>query len=232
MTKLLLITTPLGNLGEFTPRAVEALKSADKIYCENTPSALRLMSLSGISGKAVFTLHEANEASCAAGVVADLVRGVKVAYMSEAGVPCVSDPGFRLVRAVRREILARGSTEIGVEAIGVPAAFLNALVISGLPTDSFLFCAFPPPKSVGRQKFFAQHCRGEHTMIFYESCHRLLKSLEDLKQVVGPERIVSVSAELTKLHEMTQTARLGEIVLPKDPKGEWVICVGKEGYAL
>ena len=223
--KLILVATPLGNLGEFPPRAVEVLKTADRVYCENTPKALKLFNHFGITGKGLRVVHEGNETAAAAALAGEVKDGLRVAYLSEAGVPGICDPGFRLVRAARKAGLA-------VEAVGVPSAFLNALVISGLPTDSFLFCGFPPPKSVARQKFFKEFCFGESTAVFYESCHRLLSSMEDLKNVIGPDRFICLAGELTKMHESVQTAPLSEIKLPTNPKGEWVVCVAKEGYAL
>ncbi len=225
--KLILLATPLGNLGEFPPRAVEVLKTADKILCENTPSALRLMTVFGITGKTVRAVHEANEGAAAESVAREVSEGQMIVYMSEAGAPCISDPGFRLVRACRR-------INLRVEAIGISSAFLNALIISGLPTDEFFFCGFPPPKSVGRKKFFEARCSKniEATVIFYESCHRLLSSISDLKEIVGPERFVCLAGELTKLHESVQTAPVGGLKLPENPKGEWVVCVAKEGYRL
>jgi 16S rRNA (cytidine1402-2'-O)-methyltransferase len=223
--RLILISTPLGNLGEFPSRAVEVLKGANRIYCENTPKALKLFNYFAIEGKGLRVIHEANEAQSSERVALEVAGGAVVAYLSEAGVPGICDPGFRLVRECRK----RG---LRVEAVGVPSAFLNAIVISGLPTDSFAFGGFPPPKSVGRGKFFAQYCQGESTFVFYESCHRLLKSMEDLRSVVGENRFVCLAGELTKLHESVQTAPLGEIKLPADPKGEWVVCVAKKGYML
>lgn len=232
---LFLVATPIGNLGEFPPLAIEILKSADKIYCENTPSALRLLTHVGITGKTVKAIHEGNESAAAAGVAADLARGLVIVYMSEAGVPCVSDPGFRLVRAIRKDIFADfsdGRQGRAIHAIGVPSAFLNALVISGLPTDSFTFVGFPPPKSIGRQKFFQSHAIRPETWVFYESCHRLAASLDDLRRVLGLDRWVCLCGELTKLHEFSITMPMGKLAIPSNPKGEWVVVVAKENYTL
>jgi 16S rRNA (cytidine1402-2'-O)-methyltransferase len=202
-----------------------ATQTADSVYCENTPKALRLFSQFGIAGKGLRVVHEGNETKAAQGLAGEVKDGLTVVYLSEAGVPGICDPGFRLVRAARKAGLT-------VEAVGVPSAFLNALVISGLPTDSFFFGGFPPPKSVARQKFFKESCFNGSTTVFYESCHRLLASMEDLKVAIGPERWVCLAGELTKMHESVQTAPLPEIKLPSNPKGEWVVCVAKEGYAL
>jgi len=223
--RLVLVATPLGNLGEFPPRAVDVLKSASRVYCENTPKALRLFTHFGVEGKGLRVIHEANEGRAAVGVADEVARDMVVAYLSEAGVPGICDPGFRLVREVRK----RG---MKVEAVNVPSAFLNALVISGLPTDSFTFGGFPPPKEVARRKFFEKNCFGDSTFVFYESCHRLLKSMEDLRAVIGEGRFVCLAGELTKLYESVQTAPIGQIHLPASPKGEWVVCMAKEGYAL
>jgi len=222
---LQLVTTPIGNLGEVCPRSIEVLTQANAVFCENTQKALKLMTHLEITGKPLKALHEANEGRLASDVAQLVEDGQNVVYMSEAGVPTVCDPGFRLVRECRR----RG---LRVEAIGIPCAFVNALAISGLPSDSFSFYGFPPPKSVGRQKFYTAACVGDQTAIFYESCHRLEKSLADLRESISADRLVCLCGELTKLHESSVTSSLGELPIPSNPKGEWVIVVAKSGYEL
>lgn len=222
---LALVTTPIGNLGEVCPRSFETIQNADVIYCENTQKALKLLTHLSIMGKPLKAAHEANEGRLAAEVADKVEAGKQVVYMSEAGVPTICDPGFRLVRECRKR-------DLRVEAIGIPCAFVNALAISGLPSDAFGFYGFPPPKTVGRQKLFASATASEQTAIFYESTHRIQKSLNDLREVLEPERLVCLCGELTKLHESSTTAPISELAVPTNPKGEWVIVVAKAGYTL
>jgi 16S rRNA (cytidine1402-2'-O)-methyltransferase len=217
--KLYLVPTPIGNLDDITLRAVKVLQSADMILAEDTRTSGVLLKHLQIS-KPLQSYHIFNEHQTVQRLV-DLMRsGKTLALVSDAGTPAISDPGFLLVRACIQH-------QIPVECLPGPTAFVPALVNSGLPTDRFTFEGFLPPKK-GRQTRLTELSREERTMIFYESPHRLLKSLAQFVDVFGPARQASVSRELTKLFEETVRGTLPEIIAyftQKTVKGELVICV-------
>ncbi|TAE23407.1 MAG: 16S rRNA (cytidine(1402)-2'-O)-methyltransferase [Cytophagales bacterium] len=217
--KLYLVPTPIGNLEDITLRAVNVLKAADVILAEDTRTSGVLMKHLGIS-KPLQSYHIHNEHQTVQRVVEQISKGKTYALVSDAGTPAISDPGFLLVR----ECLRQG---IAVECLPGPTAFVPALVNSGLPADRFTFEGFLPHKK-GRQTRLQQLVEEERTMIFYESPHRLLKTLEQLAEVFGPDRPASVSRELTKLFEETVRGTLTEIkayFAEKPIKGEIVLCV-------
>lgn len=225
---LVLIPTPIGNLGDMTLRAIMALKAADTILCEDTRTSARLLAHFGITGRTM-ALHEHNEDGRIAQVLAMLREGRRVALISDAGTPLVSDPGYRLVRAA----VAEGLTVGGVP--GANAALL-ALTLSGLPPHPFLFLGFPPPKSAARRAGFARLRAAEAaglaaTLIWYEAPHRLVETLEDLASVLGP-RPAAVARELTKRFEEVRRGSLPELItsfLATPPRGEITIVVGPGG---
>lgn len=217
--KLYLVPTPIGNLEDITLRAVNVLKSADVILAEDTRTSGVLMKHLGIN-KPLQSYHIFNEHQTAQRVVEQLKQGKTYALVSDAGTPAISDPGFLLVR----ECIRQG---IVVECLPGPTAFVPALVNSGLPSDRFTFEGFLPHKK-GRQTRLSQLVAEERTMIFYESPHRLLKTLGQFAEVFGPDRPASVSRELTKLFEETVRGSLSEIMAyfaEKPIKGELVVCV-------
>ncbi|KAA8485894.1 16S rRNA (cytidine1402-2'-O)-methyltransferase [Arcticibacter tournemirensis] len=223
MSKLYLVPTPIGNLEDMTFRAVRILKEADVILAEDTRTSAPLLKHFGIEKK-VFAHHQHNEHKASSEIVRFLKEGKMVALISDAGTPAVSDPGFFLVREALKN-------EIQVECLPGPTAFVPALVNSGLPTDRFTFEGFLPVKK-GRQTRLKELAEEDRTMIFYESPHRLLKSLEELAAVLGEERQASVSRELTKVFEETVRGTLPEIKNYFEThtlKGEFVICVGGKG---
>lgn len=223
MSKLYLVPTPIGNLEDMTFRAVRILKEADVILAEDTRTSAPLLKHFGIEKK-VFAHHQHNEHKASSEIVRFLKEGKMVALISDAGTPAVSDPGFFLVREALKN-------EIQVECLPGPTAFVPALVNSGLPTDRFTFEGFLPVKK-GRQTRLKELAEEDRTMIFYESPHRLLKSLEELASVLGEERQASVSRELTKVFEETVRGTLPEIKNYFEThtlKGEFVICVGGKG---
>jgi 16S rRNA (cytidine1402-2'-O)-methyltransferase len=194
---LVLVPTPLGNLGDMTPRAVAALRAADLALCEDTRVTARLCAAWGI-GTRLSPLHEFNEDSRIEGVLALLRQGKRVALLSDAGTPLVSDPGFRLVRAA----IAAG---LPVAALPGPNAAVLALILSGLPPQPFLFLGFPPPKSAARRADFARLRAAERaglsaTLIWYEAPHRVAETLADLLYVFG-DRPAAVAREMTKRFE-------------------------------
>jgi 16S rRNA (cytidine1402-2'-O)-methyltransferase len=219
--KLLVVATPIGNLDDLSPRAQAAFESADLVACEDTRHTGRLLAHLGIK-KPLISLHEHNERQRLPRLLADLEEGKVIALASDAGTPLLSDPGFLLVR----EAAARG---VRIEPIPGPAAPLAALVVSGLPPYPFTFAGFSPPKSGKRRTFFKQWADLGHTLVFFESPHRLIASLEDALDVLG-DRPVAVARELTKLHEEVLRGPLSEVLekLRGRPalKGEFVIVVG------
>jgi 16S rRNA (cytidine1402-2'-O)-methyltransferase len=219
--KLLVVSTPIGNLDDLTPRARAAFESADVVACEDTRHTGLLLHHLGIK-KPLVSLHEHNERQRLPRLLADLEEGKTVALASDAGTPLLSDPGFLLVR----EAAARG---IRIEPLPGPSALLAALVASGLPPYPFLFAGFPPPKSGKRRTFFRAWAAFPHTLIFYESPHRLLASLDDALAGLG-DRPAAVARELTKLHEEVLRGPLSALrdELGKRPslKGEFVVVVG------
>lgn len=219
--KLLVVATPIGNLDDLSPRAQAAFESADLVACEDTRHTGRLLAHLGIK-KPLISLHEHNERQRLPRLLADLEEGKVIALASDAGTPLLSDPGFLLVR----EAAARG---VRIEPIPGPAAPLAALVVSGLPPYPFTFAGFAPPKSGKRRTFFKQWADLGHTLVFFESPHRLIASLEDALAELG-DRPVAVARELTKLHEEVLRGPLSEVLekLRGRPviKGELVIVVG------
>lgn len=220
MSKLYLVPTPIGNLEDMTFRAVRVLKDADVILAEDTRTSAPLLKHFGIDKKA-WSHHQHNEHKSSTEVIRLLKEGRSVALISDAGTPAISDPGFFLVREALKEGIA-------VECLPGATAFVPALVNSGLPTDRFTFEGFLPVKK-GRQTRLRELTGETRTMIFYESPHRLLKTLEELGSVLGEERTASVSREITKVFEETVRGTLAEIKAHFEThtlKGEFVICVG------
>ena len=219
--KLLVVATPIGNLDDLSPRAQAAFEQADLIACEDTRHTGRLLSHLGIR-KPLISLHEHNEKQRLPRLIADLEEGKVIALASDAGTPLLSDPGFLLVR----EAAARG---LRIEPIPGAAAPLAALVVSGLPPYPFTFAGFPPPKSGKRRTFYKGWAALGHTLVFFESPHRLIPSLEDALAELG-DRPVAIARELTKLHEEVLRGPLSEVLeeLRARPalKGEFVVVVG------
>ncbi|MEI7584437.1 16S rRNA (cytidine(1402)-2'-O)-methyltransferase [Runella sp.] len=217
--KLYLVPTPIGNLEDITLRAITILKNVDVVLAEDTRTSGHLLKHLGIS-KPLQSYHIHNEHQTVQRIVARLLKGEIMALISDAGTPAVSDPGFLLIR----ECIKNG---IDIECLPGPTAFVPALVNSGLPSDRFTFEGFLPHKK-GRQTRLIQLKEEERTMIFYESPHRLLKSLEQFVEYFGADRQASVSRELTKLFEETVRGTLTEIIAyfaEKTIKGEIVIVV-------
>ena len=223
MSKLYLVPSPIGNLGDITLRALEVLKDADTILAEDTRKSGFLLSHFRISKK-IEANHKFNEHRKLQGLVERILSGEKIAVLSDAGTPGISDPGFLLVRAC---------IENGIEVETLPGAtaFVPALVNSGLPCDRFCFEGFLPQKK-GRNKRLTQLQEEERTMIFYESPFRLVKTLQQLSDSLGPDRRASVSRELTKIHEENVRGTLSELVehfKGGTVKGEIVIVVEGKG---
>ncbi|HEX8247854.1 MAG TPA: 16S rRNA (cytidine(1402)-2'-O)-methyltransferase [Pyrinomonadaceae bacterium] len=219
---LYLVATPIGNLQDITFRAVEILKTVDLIACEDTRHTRKLLTHYGISNRLV-SYHEHNERERAEELAAHLQNGKSIAVVSDAGTPAICDPAFRIVQRAQ---------EIGARVVSIPgaAAFLSALIISGLPTDSMFFGGFLPSKKSERQKRLAEVKEIPATLLFYETPHRLAKSLADCAEVLGDRKAVVVR-ELTKLHEETVRGTLAELAKSfseKTVKGEIVLVVDRE----
>jgi 16S rRNA (cytidine1402-2'-O)-methyltransferase len=222
--RLHIVSTPIGNLGDLSERAIETLRAADRVACEDTRHTGRLLARLGIEQRLV-SLHEHNEASRLPRLIERLEEGETIALVSDAGTPLLSDPGYLLVR----ESVARG---IAVSVVPGPSAVTAALALSGLPPHPFTFLGFPPPKSGRRRRFFARWADAGHTLILFESPHRILPSLRDLRIELG-NRPVALAREMTKLHEEVVRGPLDEVIetLAARPgvKGELVVVVGAGG---
>ncbi len=217
MAKLILVPTPIGNLGDITIRALEVLKSADGVLAEDTRTSGRLLKHYEISQEMI-PFHAHNEHRVVERIVERIKGGHTLAMVTDAGTPGISDPGFLLVRAC----VAAG---IEVETLPGATAFVPALVNSGFPTDRFCFEGFLPPKK-GRNKRMLALESETRTMVFYESPHRISKTLQQFTEVFGPDREAVVAREITKLHEETIRGTLAELVAHFDthpPKGEMVV---------
>lgn len=217
---LYIVATPIGNLRDITLRALDVLRSADLIACEDTRTTRRLLSHYGIN-TATTAYHDHSDESRRNTLLEKVVAGGSVALVSDAGTPLVSDPGFKLVRDARD----RG---IRVEPVPGPSSVLAALSASGSPTDRFLFAGFPPSKSKARRDFLTGLASVQATLVFLESPKRLASSLDDMQQVFGPRRAV-IARELTKLYEEFRDGPLPDLaahyVEAGAPKGELVIIV-------
>ncbi len=219
---LYLIATPIGNLRDISFRAVETLKLVELIACEDTRHSRKLLDHFGIASKLV-SYHEHNERERAAELIGILMGGSSVAVISDAGTPGINDPGFAIVQ---RAIEA----DIDVVSIPGPVAFINAVVVSGLPTDSIFFGGFLPSRKSERRRRLEEIKIIPATLVFYESPHRLAAALKDCLDILG-DRKAAIARELTKLHEETTRGMLGELAAAfsaDPPKGEFVLVIDRQ----
>jgi len=217
--RLLLVATPLGNLGDITVRSLEALRSADAVLCEDTRRTGLLFKLLGINAP-LQPYHAHNEHAVLTRVVEQIRNGRTIVLVSDAGTPGVSDPGFLLVRA----LLEQG---LEVDVLPGPTALIPALLLSGFPCDRFVFEGFLPLKK-GRKTRIESLRSESRTVILYESPHRILRTLGELKTALGPERRACLARELTKMHQETLRLPLGEleaVCAQRPPKGEMVLVI-------
>ncbi|WP_136483342.1 16S rRNA (cytidine(1402)-2'-O)-methyltransferase [Vibrio sp. H11] len=222
---LYIVPTPIGNLGDITQRALDVLSNVDVIAAEDTRHTGKLLSHFNIQTK-TFALHDHNEQQKAQVLVEKLLAGQSIALVSDAGTPLISDPGYHLVNQCR---------QAGVKVVPLPGAcaVITALSASGLPSDRFSFEGFLPAKSKGRKDKFLEIAKAERTCIFYESPHRITESLQDMLEILGPERDVVLARELTKTFETIQGLPLGELIdwIEEDDnrkRGEMVLLI--HGY--
>jgi 16S rRNA (cytidine1402-2'-O)-methyltransferase len=222
MGTLYVVATPIGNLQDITLRAIDILKTVDRIAAEDTRHSAPLLKHFSIQ-KPIISMHEFNERERLNAILMYLEQGESIALISDAGTPLVSDPGFHLVREAR----ARGIT---VSSLPGPCAAISALSVAGLPTDKFTFEGFLPPKQEARRHRLAFLLHEQRTMIFYEAPHRLLSVLETMGEVFGLSRNGVVARELTKIHESVLSGDLKELIghftsHPGELRGECVILI-------
>jgi 16S rRNA (cytidine1402-2'-O)-methyltransferase len=218
---LVLVSTPIGNLGDLPPRAVEALRNAALICCEDTRRTGRLLTYAGISGVRMAITNEHTEVARVGEVLDLLATGATVAVVTDAGTPGISDPGSRLVRAV----LDAGHT---VSAVPGPAALVMALVVSGFDTTRFVFEGFVPRTGRDRAARLATIAAETRTVVLYEAPHRIGRTVDDLSAACGPRRRVALARELTKLHEEVWRGTLSDAaahLVDAPPRGEYVVVV-------
>src|ERR1700687_5997732 len=220
---LYLVGTPIGNLEDISLRALRILKEVDMIACEDTRQTAKLLNHYGIGSRTI-SYHQHNELTRSAALIMHLEQGKSIALVSDAGMPAVSDPGFRLVSLAIRH-------KIPVVPIPGASAFLSALVASGLPTDSFVFHGFLPSKLGQRRKLLEEIQHSTRTQIFYEAPHRLLGALEDVVDVLGAHRHVVVAREVTKMYEEFVRATAAEVLESfkkrDEVRGEVTLLVGR-----
>ena len=219
--RLVLVATPIGNLGDLSPRAVEVLGSADAVACEDTRRTGRLLQHAGVTARTLLTVNDHTEAAKVRDVLGRLDRGETVAVVTDAGTPGISDPGERLVRAA-------ASAGHVVEVVPGPSALVAGLVASGLPTGRFCFEGFLPRKGSARSERLAALAGERRTIVLYEAPHRVARTLADLAVALGGSRACALARELTKLHEEvwrgTLDAAVDHVALV-EPRGEYVVVV-------
>jgi 16S rRNA (cytidine1402-2'-O)-methyltransferase len=225
--KLYVVATPIGNLQDMSPRAVEVLSSVSVIAAEDTRHSKKLLAHFGV-GTRLMALHDHNERSMAGPLVKRLGQGEDVALVSDAGTPLISDPGYVIVRMAR-------AAGIDVLSVPGPSALTAALSVAGLPTDRFRFEGFLPAKQVARRQRLAELASETVTLVFYESSHRIVDSLADMAECLGASREGVVARELTKVFETVRAGVLGELCREisgdaQQQKGEFVVMV--QGAAM
>ena len=220
---LYVVGTPIGNLEDITLRALRVLRSADLVACEDTRQTQKLLQRYSIQTRTI-SYHEHNEMTRAAELMIDLEQGARIALVTDAGTPGISDPGFRLISLAIRH-------HVPVVPIPGPAAFLAALVAAGLPADSFRFAGFLPARRGARRQALESIREVPRTVIFYEAPHRILETLADVVEVLGPARHLVVAREVTKLHEEFLRGRTDQVLAELQgrgaPRGEITLLIGR-----
>src|SRR5580698_5750884 len=220
---LYLVATPIGNLEDITLRALRVLKEVDQIACEDTRQTQKLLNHYGITTRTI-SYHEHNEMTRAAELVKEMQEGASVALVTDAGMPGISDPGYRLISLAIRH-------HVPVVPIPGASAFLAALVASGLPTDSFRFSGFLPAKAGQRRQILEDIRESPRTQVFYETPHRVKEALEDIVEVLGRQRHVVIAREVSKIHEEFLRGHAGDVLetlkARGDVKGEITLLIGK-----
>ena len=220
---LSIVSTPIGNLGDITVRALKTLEACSAIVCEDTRVTGQLLKLLNLPKKEFISFHGYTDPSKADWIIERLKKGEHLCLVSDAGTPCISDPGYVLIAKVRE-------ANLDIEVIPGASAFLAALSVSGLPINAFTYLGFLPVKK-GRQTLLQTFINEERTIVFYESPHRILKTLHELASVLASqgERKIVIARELTKMHEQilcTTIASLESVIKTLTVKGEFVVVVG------
>lgn len=223
---LFIVATPIGNLADLSPRALDTLRTVDAICAEDTRHTRQLLAHFGFE-RALLALHEHNEGEIAERIVARLLNGDSLALVSDAGTPLVSDPGFRLVRAAR-------AAGVKVSPVPGPSALIAALSVAGLPSDRFAFEGFLPAKASARREQLQRLAGEPRTLVFYESSHRIAETLADMRMAFGDGRAAAIARELTKLFETVLDGTLAQLQARVEAdenqrKGEFVIVVQGAG---
>jgi 16S rRNA (cytidine1402-2'-O)-methyltransferase len=224
---LYVVATPIGNLADLTDRARAILGQVDAVACEDTRTTGLLLSRLGLK-RDLIPYHDHNESKVADHIAQQIAEGRSIALVSDAGTPAISDPGFRLVRACRRQ-------NIPVVPVSGPCAITTALSASALPTDGFLFVGFLPPKSAARKNFLQKYRDFDYTIALYESCHRIEKFANEIVTELGADRVICIAKEITKLHETFHVGPAGEVrdrLLRGSLKGEFVVLIAPTRYSL
>lgn len=222
---LYVVATPIGNLADLTDRARAILAGVDLVACEDTRTTGAMLNRFGLH-RELAAYHEHNEAEAADRLSDFIASGKSLAVVSDAGTPGLSDPGFRLVRACRR----RGLPVVPVPG---PSALIAVLSAAGLPTNGFLFAGFLPPKSAARIAFLNQYREFDYTLALYESCHRIEKFAAEIVEVLGPDRVICIAKEVTKLHETFHVGLAAEVqtkLLAGSLKGEFVVLIAPKDF--
>ncbi len=216
---LYIIATPIGNLNDISPRALETLRSVDLILCEDTRESAKLLNHFDIK-KPLQSYHQHSQLTKMAYVLAELRKGKNIALVSDAGTPGISDPGSKLISYLVAQLHG-----LKIVPIPGPCAAIAALSVSGFPSDKFVFLGFPPHKK-GRETFFKELANEEKTAVFYESPHRIEKCLSQLKEFLPADRKIVICRELTKIFETIYRGMVGDIAIPKNEiKGEFVVMI-------
>jgi len=226
MSSLYIVSTPIGNLNDISKRAIEVLSSVEIICVEDTRVSKKLLNRYKISNKMI-VYNNFNESRQCDKILDYLNQGKDVALISDAGTPCISDPGYLLVNSCRKN-------NIDVFSVPGPSSLIAALSISGLPTDAFYFEGFLPKKK-GRKTKFESLILLKHTIIIFESPMRIIKTLEDIKKYFGAERIVSIHREITKMFEESYLGNINQAIdhfSSKKCRGEFVLIIAKEDYKI
>jgi 16S rRNA (cytidine1402-2'-O)-methyltransferase len=234
MSNLYIVATPIGNLEDITLRALRILREADVILCEDTRVTKKLLQKYEIEGKNLLSYHSQSGLAKVEKIIALLEEGKNLALVSDAGTPGISDPGSLLVSRVREHFAIAGSDpamapKVKIEPIPGPSALTAALSAAGVPASEFVFLGFLPHKK-GRNKLFDEVASSKRTVVFYESPHRIIRTLDALAEILSPERRVVVARELTKMHEQFVTGSASRILAyftenPEKVRGEFVVII-------
>lgn len=224
---LYVIATPIGNLSDLSERARALLERVDLVACEDTRTTGSLLSRLGFR-RELLAYHEHNETEAAERLADLLEAGRSIALVSDAGTPGLSDPGFRATRVCRRR---------GIPVIPIPGACALTAVLSaaGIPTNGFLFVGFLPPKTAARRSFLTKYQDFEYTLALYESCHRIEALMAEIVELLGPDRVIALAREVTKIHETFHVGRAAEVVerfAHASHKGEFVVLIAPKDFVL